>query len=109
MAYDERLAQRVRKILTEHPSVIEKRMFGGVAFMVNGNMCCGVVKDDLMVRVGPDGHEEALAQPHARPMDLTHRPMKGMVSVEPEGVVADTELAEWVQRGVQYALSLPPK
>ena len=109
MAYSETLAQRIRSVLADQPGTRERKMFGGVAFMVNGNMCCGVIKDDLMVRVGPDRHEEALALPHARPMDFTHRPMKGMVYVDPVGVVADAALVEWVQRGLEFALSLPPK
>ncbi len=109
MPYSETLAQRISTVLADQAGMVEKKMFGGVAFMVNGNMCCGVVKDDLMVRVGPDRHEEAMAQPYARPMDFTQRPIKGMVYVEPEGVAADAALAEWVQRGLEYALSLPPK
>jgi TfoX/Sxy family transcriptional regulator of competence genes len=109
MPYSETLAQRIRTVLADQPGRWERKMFGGVAFMLNGNMCCGVIKDDLMVRVGPGRHEEALALPHARPMDFTHRPMKGMVYVDPVGVVADAALAEWVQRGLEFALSLPPK
>ena len=111
MAFNETLAQRIRTVLAIQAGIdmVEKKMFGGVAFMVNGNMCCGVVKDDLMVRVGADGHEEALAQPHTRLMDFTHRPMKGIVYVEPEGVVADEALGKWVQRGLKFVLSLPPK
>ncbi len=109
MPYSETLAQRIRSVLADQPGTWERKMFGGVAFMVNGNMCCGVIKDDMMVRVGPDRHEEALALPHARPMDFTHRPIKGMVYVDPVGVVADAALVEWVQRGLEFALSLPPK
>ncbi len=109
MPYSETLAQRIRTVLADQPGTWERKMFGGVAFMVNGNMCCGVIKDDLMVRVGPDRHEEALALPHVRPRDFTHRPMKGMVYVDPVGVVADAALVEWVQRGLEFALSLPPK
>ena len=109
MPYSETLAQRIRTVLADQPGTWERKMFGGVTFMVNGNMCCGVIKDDLMVRVGPDRHEEALALPHARPMDFTHRPMNGMVYVDPVGVVADAALVEWVQRGLEFALSLPSK
>ncbi len=109
MADDEALARRVRRALADHPTVIEKKMFGGVAFMLAGHMCCGVVNDDLMVRVGPEKFDEALARPHARPMDFTGRPLKGMVYVGPEGYRSDADLAEWVRRGVNYALSLPPK
>ena len=84
-------------------------MFGGIGFMVHGNMCCGVVNDDLMVRVGPGGHEASLALPHARPMDFTGRPMKGFVFVGPGGIEDNGVLAEWIGGGVTYARSLPKK
>ena len=109
MAYNEQLAERIGEILEGRPEVSERKMFGGLAFMVNGNMCCGIVRDELMVRVGPDGHDEALAQPHAKPMDFTGRPMKGMVYVEPDGVRGDADLKAWVERGYAFAGSLPPK
>ena len=109
MAYDEGLAHRVRETLTDRPSVVEKKMFGGLAFMVRGNMACGIVGNDLMVRVGPDAYEDALAQSHARIMDFTGRAMKGMVMVDAVGVEDDEALAAWVERGVQYAMSLPEK
>ncbi len=109
MAYDETLAQRIRELMADKHSVVEKRMFGGIAFMLRGNMCCGIVSDDLMVRVGPERHEEALAQPHARPMDFTGRPMKGMVYVGLEGLRSDADLNAWLRRGVEFAESLPPK
>ncbi len=109
MAYDEGVAQRVREALLDAPGVVEKRMFGGLAFMVGGNMSCGVVGAELMVRVGPEAHEEALAMPHARVMDFTGKPLKGMVYVSEAGLAADEDLAAWVGRGVEYASSLPPK
>ncbi len=109
MPYNEELAARLRAAIVRQDGVTEKKMFGGIGFMVNGNMCCGVAKDDLMVRVGPDGHEDALAQPYARPMDLTGRPMKGFVFVSLEGVREETALKEWVNRGVAFAKSLPSK
>jgi TfoX/Sxy family transcriptional regulator of competence genes len=109
MAYDEGLAQRVRESLGELPGLVEKKMFGGVGFMVRGNMACGVNKLDLIVRVGPDGYEEALAQPHTREFDLTGRPMKGWIVVVSEGYEADSDLQNWVQQGVDFALSIPPK
>jgi TfoX/Sxy family transcriptional regulator of competence genes len=109
MAYDEGLAARVRDVLGDHPDIIEKKMFGGLAFMVQGNMACGIIQDDLMVRVGPEGYETALAQPHARSMDFTGKPMRGMVVVDGAGLDTDETLDEWVQRGLQFALSLPPK
>ena len=109
MPYSETLAQRIRAVQTDQAGAVEKKMSGGVTFMVNGNMCCGVTKDDLMVRVGLDRHEEALARPHTRKMDFTRRPVKGKVYVEPEGVVTDAALEKWVQRGLEFALSLPSK
>ena len=86
MAYDEKLAARIRKLIAGDERMTERKMFGGIAFMLNGNMFCGVIKDDLMVRVGPDAHEDALAKSYARPMDFANRPMKGMIYVSPEGV-----------------------
>ena len=109
MAYDEGLAQRVRVLLEGHPGYVEKKMFGGVGYMLRGNMACGVNKDDLIVRVGPDRYEEALAQPVARVFDMTGRPMKGWVVIEPQGVAEDEDLEDWVQQGVDFALTLPPK
>ncbi len=109
MAYNEELADRIRISLDGHSGVIERKMFGGIAFMIHGNMCCGVVNDDLMVRVGPDSHEASLALPHARPMDFTGRPMKGMVFVGPDGINDDGALSEWIDRGVTFAQSLPKK
>ena len=109
MAYDEELAERVRRALTPREGLVEKKMFGGIAFMLRGNMCCGIVRNDLMVRVGPERHEEALAQPHARPMDFTGRAMKGMVYVGPEGLRSDADLNAWLRRGVEFAETLPPK
>jgi TfoX/Sxy family transcriptional regulator of competence genes len=109
VAYDEQLAQRVRQALSRQDGIIEKKMFGGLAFMLHGNMSVGVEKDRLMVRVGPDRYEEALARPHARPMDFTGRPMKGFVYVPVEGVSTNAALQEWVQLGVDFALSLPRK
>ena len=109
MAYDEGLAQRIRETLADRQDVVEKRMFGGIAFMVGGNMSVGVVDHELMVRVGKEGHAEALAQPHARPMDFTGKPLKGFVYVSPEGVAEDEDLANWLARGVAFASSLPAK
>ncbi len=107
MAYNERVVERVREVLADQPLVVEKKMFGGLSFILQGNMCCGVINHDLVVRVGPDGHEDALAQPHARPMDFTGRPMKGMVYVGPEGYQSPEDLKGWVQRGLKFAQSLP--
>jgi TfoX/Sxy family transcriptional regulator of competence genes len=109
MAYDEGLAQRIRGVFTDREDVIEKKMFGGLAFMVRGHMCCGVSGDDLMLRVGPDQYNEALAQPHARPMDFTGRPMKGFVYVDQAGLDSDDDLEAWIGRGLTFVLALPPK
>ena len=109
MAYDESLAARIRSAFEGQPGVAEKKMFGGVAFMVGGNMACGVTSDELMVRVGPDNYEDALSRPHARPMDFTGRPMRGMVYVARPGVESDQDLAAWVESGASFARSLPPK
>ncbi len=109
MAYDEGLAQRIREQLEELEGVIEKKMFGGLCFMVQGHMSVGITAEDLMVRVGPDGHPEALAQPHARPMDFTHRPMKGFVFVGPEGFESDPDLEAWIERSLRFVSTLPPK
>lgn len=103
MAYDEGLALRIRTALRGRDDVVEKKMFGGLTFMVADRMACGVVHDDLMVRVGPDGYQAALAEPYARPMDFTGRPMRGMVSVDPAGIVSDADLARWVHRAVTIA------
>ncbi len=109
MPYNEKLAERIRAALADRTDVSERKMFGGLTFMLRGNMCCGVDKENLMVRVGPDAYDEALAQPGARLMDFTGRPLKGMVYVGPEGYESDDGLHGWVQRGVEYALSLPAK
>jgi len=109
MAYDEVLAERIRTALRGRDDVVEKRMFGGITFMVAGRMACGVVHDDLMVRVGPEGHDEAIAQPHARPMDFTGKPMQGMVYVAPAGVATDDALRSWVDRAVSVATAVAPR
>src|SRR5262245_12218256 len=109
MAYSEELAHRVRTALQDQPGLSEKKMFGGIAFMLNGNMCCGIVKDELMARVGPEQYAAALAKPHARVMEFTGRPMTGMVFVDPGGIADDDALADWVKMGVRFAGSLPPK
>ena len=109
MAYDEGLAQRIRKLLEDRDEVVERRMFGGLAFLWRGNLCVGVVKEALMVRVGPAAHDEALSRPHARPMDFTGRPMKGLVYVAAPGLESDRALRAWLERGVWFAASLPAK
>jgi len=109
MAYDEKLVQRVRENLTGQPGLVEKLMFGGVGFLLHGNMACGVIKEKLIIRVGPDNYDEALAQPHTGVFDITGRPMRGWVMVSSGGYVSEVDLQAWVQRGVNFALSLPPK
>lgn len=109
MAFDEAVANRVRAALGKIPDVVERKMFGGIAFMVRGNMCCGVIGDRLMLRVGPDGYEEALSRPHAKPMDFTGRPMKGMVYVGTAGFASAGDLKGWIGRAMAFALSLPAK
>ena len=109
MAYDEGVAERLREAYTDTRDVAEKRMFGGIAFMVGGHMSCGVVNDTLMVRVGPDQHANALARPHAREMDFTGKSLTGFVYVDPAGFESDEALASWVQLSVDFVTALPPK
>jgi TfoX/Sxy family transcriptional regulator of competence genes len=109
MAFDEALADRILDVLAARDEVTERTMFGGIAFMLSGNMAVGIVGDDLMVRFDPDDAERALAQPHVRPMDFIGRPPKNMVYVGPEGTASDTDLAEWVEADAKFAASLPPK
>lgn len=109
MAYDTVLAQRMHTILAEQPELREQKMFGGLAFLLRGNLCCGILGDELMVRVGREQYGAALAHPHTRMMDFTGRPMTGMVMVAAEGVATDEHLAAWVQQGVDYAAALPSK
>jgi TfoX/Sxy family transcriptional regulator of competence genes len=111
MAYDERLAKRVDAALEKlnPPKLVDKKMFGGIGFMVQGNMACGVIDERLIVRVGKEAYEEALAKPGTRLFDITGRPMSGWVMVEAEVLESDAALAGWVEQGVRFALSLPPK
>ncbi|MDH3943172.1 MAG: TfoX/Sxy family protein [Anaerolineae bacterium] len=109
MPHDEGLAHRIREMLDDGPAYVEKKMFGGLSFMVNGNMSVGITSDDLVVRVGKENDAEALSHPHTRPMDFTGKPMKGWIYVAPEGYASDEDLLAWIQRGLDFALSLPPK
>lgn len=108
MAYSEALAARVRALLGARGDVTERKMFGGIAFMVRGNMCCGIVKDDLMLRVGAERYEEALAA-GARVMDFTGRPMRGMVYVDAVKCKTEKMLTAWLERGLRFTESLPAK
>lgn len=109
MAYDENLAARIRDELASRDDVTERKMFGGIAFMVGGNMCCGVAGDDVMLRLGVDAAEAALEDPHARPMDFTGRPMAGYVFVAPAGTATPADLRRWIDRAVAFVSTLPPK
>ena len=109
MAYSEQSANRIREALADRSDLTEKKMFGGLSFLLHGNMCCGIIGDDLVVRVGQDNHEKALEKPDARPMDFTGRPVKGMVYVGPEGYRTDDSLKYWLDHGISFALALPPK
>lgn len=108
MAYNENLADRIRSQLDGIPFV-EKKMFGGVGFLVGGNLACGVNKDDLVVRVDPERHAPLLKKPHARPFDLTGKPMKGWLLVEAGGCKTEKQLSAWVREGIAFASTLPPK
>jgi hypothetical protein len=109
MGYDERVAERVRRVLAGQRNVVEKRMVGGRSFMVKGSLCCGVTGTALMVRVGPQARERALARPHVRPMIFAGRQLAGFVCVDPGGYRTDAALAAWVQRGIDFVSTLPAK
>jgi TfoX/Sxy family transcriptional regulator of competence genes len=109
VAYDEALADRVRELIALRSEVVERKMFGGIAWMLSGNMACGVIGDELIVRLDPEDAERALAEPHTRPFDFTGRPMRNMAMVAPEGTADDQNLAGWVDAGADFAASLPPK
>jgi len=108
MAYNLKLAERIRSELNSMPFV-EKKMFGGVGFLLNGNLACGVNKENLIVRVDPEKHSALLKKPHTKPFDLTGKPMKGWLVVEADGVKTDRKLNAWVKEGVEFALTLHPK
>ena len=109
MAFDENLAARIRAHLGKRTGVAERKMFGGTIFMLRGNMCCGVHRDALIVRLGPEEAGRALAEPHTRVFDLTGRPMKAWVLVEAKGLAKDAQLGKWLGRAAKWAGSLPPK
>jgi TfoX/Sxy family transcriptional regulator of competence genes len=109
MAYDEELAKRMRTNLKSQRGVAEKKMFGGIGFLVNGNMACGVHKQELIVRLGDDDFEWALLQPNVRIFDMTGKPMKGWILVSSSGYASDKSLQGWIKKGVAFASSLPPK
>jgi TfoX/Sxy family transcriptional regulator of competence genes len=109
VAFDEALAERIREVLADEPGLTGKKMFGGYAFLLDGNMCAGVEKDRLIARVPLDDYQDALAEPNVIAFPGSGRPMRGWVAVEPDGITEDEDLARWVRSGVAIARSLPPK
>jgi len=109
MAFDQGLAQRIREVLGDIPDVVEKKMFGGLAFMIRGNMCVGIIGSELMVRVGKDVYDQALTQPHAREMDFTGKALKGFVYVGEDGIMEDKDLKSWIDQGLVFVDTLPAK
>ena len=109
MAFSEALAGRLRDALAQKQGVPEKKMFGGIGFLLNGNLLVGVWKDSLIVRLGPDDGDLALKEPHVKEFDITGKPMKGWVLVQPDGVEADDQLRRWIQRAVKFVGTLPAK
>jgi TfoX N-terminal domain len=109
MVYSKALADEIRARIGDHPGLSERQMFGGIAFMLNGNMAVGVSGDELMVRVGKEAHDDAMALPGARIFDMSARPMRGWILVAPEGIAREADLDAWIDRGVAFAETLPPK
>jgi len=109
MSYDEGLAQRVREILEEKPEFGEKKMFGGICFLLFGNMVCGIIRDDLIVRVGATNYNAALKMPHTKKFDLTGKALTGWVMVLSTALDSDEDLNDWVQKAVTFVRTLPPK
>jgi len=109
MIYDEAVAARVRRTLSRRRDVVEKRMVGGLSFIVRGSMCCGVTGDKLMVRVGPEARSHMLAKPHTEPMKFAGRSLAGFICVAPAGYRTDRALRIWVQRGIDFVATLPRK
>lgn len=109
MAFDESLADRIRDALVRTKNVLEKKMFGGVGFLLDGNMLVGVWKDSLIARIGPDAYDDALLEPHVRAFDITGKAMTGWVLVDPQGVEEDEPLNEWIRRAEVFVGTLPVK
>lgn len=109
MPYDEQLALRVRGLLQRKRGMTEKKMFGGLAFMIHGNMCVGVAHDSLIVRIGPDAYEAALAEEHVREFDFTGRPMRGWIVVTEAGLVQFAAVKDWTDRAFDFVKTLPAK
>jgi len=109
MAYNEQLAQRLREQLAGDEGLSEKKMFGGLGFLLHGNMCCGVINNNMVARIGPKQYQDALKIRHARIMDFTGKPLKGFVYVEPAGLESEEALQAWVERCRSFVTDLPPK
>lgn len=109
MAYNEELAERIREKLLSKPAFVERKMFGGVCFVFQGNMACGILQNDLIIRVGKEAYESALALPYTKKFDITGKAMTGWIMVSPEGHGSDEQLDAWLKRGIDLAASLPPK
>jgi len=109
MAYDEALGDRLRSCLKGRRDIVEKKMFGGIAYMHRGHMFIGIVKHDLMVRVGPNQHDDAVKKPHARVMDFTGKPMKGYIYVNPDGTQTDADIKKWIDMALVFNKSMPAK
>ena len=109
MTYDEKLSDRIRKALGCRKGITEKKMFGGLSFLLHGKMCCGVLKDILVMRVNPEDSDALLKKPHVRPMDFTGHPMKGFLYVSSGGYKTEKQLGSWVERSIDFVSSLPAK
>jgi len=109
VAYSESLARRIRQVFDRRRGITEKKMFGGVCFLLDGNMCVGIWKTSLIVRLGPDQAAAALEEPNVVELDITGRPMKGWIMVEPDGLETDEQLTGWIQRAVEFVGGLPKK
>jgi TfoX/Sxy family transcriptional regulator of competence genes len=109
VAYDEELAKKIADVLAEQGDFDERKMFGGIAFMVKGHMCCGVINEDLMLRLGPEGAAKALDDAHVRPMDFTGRPMKGYVYIAKDGLRSEAKLRKRIQAALDFVATLPAK
>jgi TfoX/Sxy family transcriptional regulator of competence genes len=109
VAYNEELAARMREVLSGSRGIVEKKMFGGLCFLLDGRMICGVLKDDLIAKIGRENHERIAEQEHVRPFDFTGKPMRGMVYVAPAGLKTKKELSRWIEMAKGHAGTLPPK
>lgn len=109
MAYNEQLADRIRELLANEPTLVEKKMFGGVCFMLKDKMCCGIVKDELMLRVLDERYHEVLEMNHAREMDFTGKALKGFVYIDEEGLKTNKQLQKWIELAVEFAYKSPAK